>query len=143
MGRCFNSTVIDAPCDEVWKTIRNFHDLAWARPVISSVAVIGEVPGDRVGAKRLLNGAFEETLLSVDDDERCFSYSIDDGPEPVDKGSVSNYVGTVRLQPVTDTDSTFVQWEASYDSPSEGAVTEFCNPIYVALLAAMKEHFSG
>ena len=142
MGRCFNSTVIAKPCDEVWKTIRDFHALDWAQSVINNVEVIGDVLGDQVGAKRLLNGAFLETLVSIDDDACRFSYSIDDGPEPLAKGSVSNYLGTVVLRPVTDADATFVEWEATYDSPAESAVADFCNPIYVALLDAMKKHFS-
>ena len=143
MGRCCNSTVISKPCGQVWKTICDFHELAWAKPVISNVEIIGDTPGNKVGAKRLLNGAFLETLVSLDEDARRFSYTIDDGPEPLAKdGPVSNYLGTVVLRPVTDTDATFVEWEATYDSPTEDAVAEFCNPIYVALLDAMKKHFS-
>ena len=35
----------------------------------------------KLSAKRVLNGAFHETLLALDDDARVIRYSIDDGPE--------------------------------------------------------------
>jgi hypothetical protein len=44
---------------------------------------------------------------------------------------------------VTDTGQTLVVWSSSYDSDSSEAVGEFCNPIYQALLAALKSHFSA
>jgi hypothetical protein len=62
-----------------------------------------------VRARRVLNGAFHETLVEVKEDDRTFAYSIDDGPSPVSKADVSNYVA------------------------------EFCHGIYVALLSDMKK----
>ena len=55
---------------------------------------------------KVLNGVFHETLLALDDEERTFSYSIDDGPEAVSKENVQGYIGEVRVFPVTDDDST-------------------------------------
>ncbi len=143
MGHCFNSTVVNAPIGRVWKTVRNFHDMSWCDSVITSCTAVGKIAGDEVGAKRVLNGAFQETLMSIDDDDHCFSYSIDDGPEPVSKESVSEYIGTVTLRPVTDTNATFVQWESDYEiKESEDLVAGFCNPIYAALLEALKAKFA-
>lgn len=139
MGRCYNSTVIHAPCEKVWQTIRNFHDLAWAAPVVISVDKVGEVDGNQVGAKRVLNGVFYETLLSIDDENHHLSYSIDDGPEPVSKDSVTNYIGTVHLYPVTDNNTTFIVWGSAFKSSSDAAVSEFCNPIYAGMLAALRQ----
>jgi len=59
-----------------------------------------------------------------------FAYSIDDGPEPISKASVSNYIGTVSLYPVTDSGKIFVEWISTYESDSESEVGGFCNPIY-------------
>lgn len=141
MGRCYNSAVIEAPCEKVWQAIRDFHDLGWAPGVVTRVDTQGDLKGDQIGAKRILNDAFHETLLTLDDDERTFSYSIDDGPEPVSKDSVSNYIGAVRVAPITDSDTTFIEWQSTYESPDDTAVGDFCNPIYVALLDALKQHF--
>ncbi len=142
MGKCYNSVVIDAPCEKVWQTICNFHDLGWAAGVVTSVKVEGDLKGSQIGAKRILNDAFHETLLTLDEEGRTFSYSIDDGPDPLAKGTFVDYVGSVAVSPVTENDTTFVEWQSTYESANDIAIADFCNPIYVALLAAMKEHFA-
>jgi len=142
MGRCYNSAVINAPCSTVWGTIRNFHDMAWAAGVVTKTDVVGSLKGDQIGAKRVLNGVFHEALLSLDDHAHTFSYSIDDGPGPVAKGAVKNYIGRVRVSPITENNTAFVEWESSYDSADDGAVGELCNPIYQALLQTLQKHFS-
>ncbi|MCH8846880.1 MAG: SRPBCC family protein [Proteobacteria bacterium] len=141
MGKCYNSTVVDASIDEVWEMIKDFHQLSWGDKVITKVDIVGEVSGTEVGAKRILNEAFHETLLSVDNKNFSFTYSIDDGPGPVSKDSVSNYVGKVFLYPITDSGKTFVEWISTYDSDSDSAVGDFCNPIYAGLLSSLKSKF--
>lgn len=138
---CYNSTVVPAPVDKVWAKLRDFHDLSWARGVIETCQKVGNVPGTQVGAKRVLNNAFHETLHGLDDSRRMLRYSIDDGPDAVAKDKVTGYVGEVSVFPVTDANSTFVLWTSSWED-SKGGVADFCNPIYKALLAALKEHFS-
>ena len=142
MGKCYNSITIAAPASEVWAALRKFHDMSWAEGVITSCVAVGDTPADQVGAQRVLNDAFHETLRSVDDASRRFTYTIDDGPGPVSKGAVNNYVGDVHVAPITENDTSFVEWQSSYDSADESAVGEFCNPIYVALLTALKKSFS-
>jgi len=46
------------------------------------------------------------------------------------------------VAPITETDTSFVEWQSSYESADESAVGEFCNPIYAALLGALKKSFS-
>ena len=142
MGRCYNSVVVNAPCKTVWETIRNFHDMSWATGVVTKTDVVGDLKGNQIGAQRILNGVFHETLLSMDEKEHTFSYSIDDGPGPVAKDAVKNYVGSVRVLPITENNTTFIEWESTYDSPDNQAVGELCNPIYQALLIALKKHSS-
>jgi hypothetical protein len=142
MGKCYNTVTVKASSDEVWKTLRDFHDLSWAEGVVTSCEAVGETAGDTVGAKRILNRAFHETLLSLSDGDRTLSYSIDDGPGPVAKDAVSNYVGTVRVSPSDGEGNTRIEWESTYESPDEAAVGEFCNPIYQALLAALAKKLS-
>lgn len=141
MGQCYNSTVIDATVDKVWEMINNFHELSWGDKVVTKVDVVGDIPGTEVGAKRILNDAFHETLLSIDSGGFSFSYSIDDGPGPVSKDSVSNYVGRVSLSPVTDSGKTFIEWVSTYESDSDSAVGDFCNPIYAGLLSSLNSKF--
>jgi len=110
--------------------------------VVTKVDRIGAAGGTDIGAKRILNDAFYETLVSLDDDARSFSYTIDDGPGPVAKDVIQRYVGSVRVLPVTDRDASFVEWQSSYESSDDAAVGVFCNPTYQAALGALKRSFA-
>ncbi|MCU7892380.1 MAG: SRPBCC family protein [Candidatus Thiodiazotropha sp. (ex Ustalcina ferruginea)] len=57
------SIVVNAPIAEVWKRFSNFHDLSWAKKVINKNLKVGYRDGDCVGAKRILNDVFHETLV--------------------------------------------------------------------------------
>ena len=140
MGRCYHSIAVNAPIEKVWATIRDFHDLSWAKGVVEKVEAVGSIKGNQVGAQRILNGVFHETLLVLNDDKHVIQYSIDDGPGPVAKDAVKNYVGSVRLCPITADNSTFVEWTSQYDAADDDAVGAFCNPIYQALLKALQAH---
>ena len=63
---CYNSIVINKPADEVWNALKHFHDMSWASNVITKLDKVGETTGNVVGAKRVLNDAFQETLLAFD-----------------------------------------------------------------------------
>ncbi len=142
MGACYNSAVINAPIDQVWSGIKDFHNLDWAAGVVEKCDKVGDKSGDQLGAQRILNDAFHETLLSIDDLDHSFSYSIDDGPGPVAADAVSNFIAYVRLFTITENNTTFIEWRAKYESADNAAVGELCNPIYQALLSAMQKHFA-
>lgn len=138
---CCNSTVVSAPVDRVWAKVRDFHDMSWAKGVVENCEKVGPLSGTQIGARRILNGAFHETLRGLDDSRRILRYSIDDGPEAVAKDRVTNYIGELSVYPVTDGNATFVLWTSSWED-SRGGVADFCNPIYHALLQALKKHFA-
>ena len=140
MPKTYQSTTVDAPIDEVWARLRNFHDMAWAPAVVERCEAVGEKAGDEVGARRILNGVFHETLRELDDAEHVVKYSIDAGPPPVSPDQVKDYIGVIRARPVTDSGGTFVEWSSSWDAPDAGA-EEFCHNIYVALLSELKKAF--
>jgi hypothetical protein len=139
---CYNSVVIDAPADKVWELLKDFHDLSWSKNVITKVDVIGNKLSNEIGAKRILNEAFHETLLSLDNGEKRFTYSIDDGPDAVSKDNVEGYVGEVSVFSVSDNDTSFVLWTSQWEATKEDGVADFCNPVYHALLQDLKSHFS-
>ncbi|NQV74153.1 SRPBCC family protein [bacterium] len=139
MPKTDQSVVIMAPITEIWNRIRNFHDMSWAPNVIASLDNPGEVDGNTVGAKRVLNGVFHETLRSVDPNSYTITYSIDDGPSPVSAAEISNYVGKIHLS--KSGDGVHVSWTSSWESKSEDGV-EFCHGIYVALLGELKNSFN-
>ncbi|WP_027858212.1 SRPBCC family protein [Marinobacterium jannaschii] len=143
MGQCYNSVVVNADADRVWQLLREFHDLSWAPSVVTHVEQKGNIVGANKGAKRILNDAFHETLLTLDDEERSLSYSIDDGPGPVAADRVHSYIGGLRVYAVTATGQAFVEWYSRYETSDDSAVAEFCNPIYQALLSDLNRHFDG
>ncbi len=138
MPSTYQSNIINAPIEKVWQAISDFHDMSCAPNVISSCEPVGDKPGTEVGAKRLLNGAFHETLLEANGDNFVLRYSIDDGPEPVAAPAVTNYIGEIKLTPVTMQDATVIEWSSSWDSDEEEAVS-FCHNIYVAVMGDMAE----
>lgn len=141
MGRCYASIVVNAPIDRVWKALRDFHRMAWAQGVIETLDAVGSLKGDQVGAKRILNGLFHETLLGLSDVDKTIQYSIDDGPGPLAKANVQRYVGTVRLHPVAVGEGTFVEWSSDFEANEGAKITDFCLPIYHQLLKALKKGF--
>jgi len=141
MGKCLNTIEVPAAPEKVWDKLKDFHDMSWADGIVTRCETIGDKKGHQVGAKRLINQAFHETLLTLNDAGRTFSYSIDDGPGPVAKGKVSNYVGKVTVSPGKEPQTSLVEWQSTFESKDENAVFDFCNPIYVALLSALKKKF--
>ncbi len=136
MGSTHQTIDIKAPADQVWASMRNFHDMKWAKNVITECKPVGDVPGDQVGSKRLLNGVFSETLRELDPAQRTFSYSIDDGPSPISPKDVSDYIGRVSVTPSSDGKGTVVEWTSSWNGGDEAY--EFCHNIYIALLNDLK-----
>jgi hypothetical protein len=139
MPSTHQSVTISTPIENVWKKLSDFHHMAWASKVLSSVEKVGDTGGDEIGAKRVLNGAFHETLTKFDPANYRLEYSIDDGPSPVSKDEVSNYIGVIQLNTSQEGDTTVV-WSSSWESNSEDAV-EFCHGIYVALLGELAGSF--
>ena len=139
---CYNSIVIDATPDKVWSVLKDFHELSWSKNVVSKVEIVGDKSSKKIGAKRILNDAFHETLLSLDNEARKFTYSIDDGPAAVSKDNVEGYVGEVTVFPISENNTSFVIWSSHWKSTKEDGVADLCNPIYHAILQDLKSHFS-
>jgi len=140
LGNCNNKINIEQSIDTVWATIKDFHDMLWASDVITSVVKVGGKTGYEVGAKRILNDAFHETLIEIDPYNYTFSYSIDDGPGPVSSSVVEKYVGVVKLSKYGS--GTLVEWNSVFTSENDNEVVEFCTPIYSACLHSLKKHLN-
>lgn len=136
----YNSVVIDAPANQVWSALRNFHDMSWAEGIVESLESLGDMGGTEVGAKRLLNGAITETLQSFDDDAMTFTYSIDEGPDVLASDMVQGYIGRARVAPITATGQSFLEWSSEWKN-AEGDVKGFCDPLYAGLLGLLAKRF--
>jgi len=138
---CYNSIVINKPTEEVWTAFKDFHDLSWSKNVITKVDKIGDKSTNEIGAQRILNDAFHETLLSYDDDAKNLTYSIDDGPDVMSKDNVEGYVGEVTVFSVTENNSSFVLWTSGWKSAKVDGIADFCKPYLLRTLTRLKEPF--
>jgi hypothetical protein len=141
MGSTYQSIVIDAALEQVWAAIKDFHDASWTPNVISSLEIVGDRAGNEIGAKRLLNGVFHETLHELDEAGLTFAYSIDEAPSPISSAEISDYMGRVTVK-ASPGGGTLVEWTSAWQNNDEAGY-EFCHPIYMALLADMKASLEG
>ena len=115
MVKVFVSSVIPAPANKVWAVVRDFNDMPSWHPSIARSTIEGGRPSDCVGCIRALTLSdgvrVREQLLSLSDFDYSFSYAI------VESGlNVSNYVASLKLTPITDTDQTFGEWSAEFET---------------------------
>lgn len=114
MARAYASAIIKAPIETVWGLIRDFNGLpSWVPAVTDSKIETGR-DSDVVGCIRAIHTVdgtlVRERLLTLDDAQHTFTYNFETPAFPV-----RNYIATVRLMPVTHSDQTFAEWEASFD----------------------------
>ena len=118
MPRVFVSSVIDAPAEKVWATIRRFNAVAyWLAFVKSSPIEDGGDP-TRVGCIRVLTQTdgevFREVLVALSDAERFYSYTFASSPVPV-----RNHRTTLKVLPITDGQRSYVAWSSRFDIDPE------------------------
>jgi hypothetical protein len=142
MPKVYNSVIVPAPIEQVWSRIRDFHDFSWAPSLITSCEKVGEGNGYSVGAKRLLNGVFLDTLIAYSFIEKRMMYSMDEGPPPVSSKEIHDYVGNLHLLPVTADNTTFAEWSACWGSINTDAI-EYMNLVYRSLLSNLAAGFSA
>lgn len=112
MTTAYFSTVLNAPVDQVWTTVRDFGAYEWAGSQYSAVMEEGR-SGDAVGAVRRIGDhpAMRQRLVALSEVDRSFSYEVLPG-SPIE---VDNYRGCLRLRPIVDAGQTFVEWLATFD----------------------------
>ena len=115
MARVYVSSVIHAPVDEVWDLIGGFDSLAAWHPLVAGCSIENDLPNALIGCVRQIEvkndgGTILERLVTLSHDEHLCRYSILTGPM-----AVRNYLATMWLLPVTTSNHTFAQWEATFD----------------------------
>lgn len=145
MVRVKCSTIIDQPTDRVWNVLRDFNGHDHWHPAVVTSQIERTRDADTVGCIRkfcLQDGSeLREQLLSLSDAEQSFSYCLLDTPIPL-----LNYVAHVRLFPVTDSDSTFWEWQSTFntiDNREQELQKLVANDIYYAGFNAIRTHLAG
>lgn len=114
MAKVYVSAVINVAADRVWARIRDFNALPDWHPVVAASRIEDGKPADQVGCVRafeLADGAkLREQLLALSDYDYTCTYSILES-----EMGVRNYIATLKLTPVTETEQTFAEWSAEFD----------------------------
>lgn len=117
-AKALATSVINAPIEKVWATIRDFNALPAWHPAIADSQIENGEASDKVGCIRNFNlkdgGNIREQLLTLSDIDHTCTYSILESPMPVE-----NYVATLRLGKITDGDRTYIEWSAEFVTPSD------------------------
>ena len=142
MPRVYNSIIVPAPIEQVWSRINDFHDFSWAPSLIATCEKVGSGGGSSVGAQRLLNGVFLDTLVAYSTIEHRLMYSMDEGPSPVSSREIRGYVGDLHLLPVTAANATFAEWTGTWEGGGEAAVP-YMNGVYRSLLLDLAASFEA
>ena len=123
MIRVTRSAVIDAPVARVWEILRDFNSHGAWHPAVGESQIENGEPADQVGCVRnffLKDGNhIREQLLALSDRDYVSTYCILDATLPM-----KQYVATVRLKRVTDSERTFWHWQSTFDVP-RGREKEF------------------
>ncbi|MEI9405618.1 zinc-binding dehydrogenase [Mesorhizobium argentiipisi] len=137
------STIIDAPIEEVWAILRDFNGHDRWHPAIASSEIDGGEPADAVGAVRHFRladgGELREQLLALSDKDRRLSYCLLEAPLPL-----MGYVASIWLKPVTDGNATFWEWRSEFHPPAhrrDELVKLVAEDIYRAGFAAIRDLF--
>lgn len=144
MVKVYGSSIINAPAETVWAYIRDFEDLPKWLPIVADCGIEGGLPSDQVGCVRSIlmkdGSSLRERLLGLSDhDYRCV-YAIIESQTGAD-----NYVGTIKLTPITDGDRTVIEWSADFDAApaDQKRIADFvADGIFQVAFDALKGHFS-
>jgi len=144
MPDVYESTVVSAPAEAVWETIRAFDGMHEWYPGIESdaIRIDNDKSGDAVGAIRSIempgDVTIREKLVEHSDLRRSYTYTIVDYPLPVE-----DYHGTLRVREVTDDDAAFVSWTARFEIDPElrEDTLENITAVFRGGLDALRERF--
>lgn len=144
MAKVFESAVINAPIETVWRILRDFNSHADWHPAIAESRIENDLPADSVGAVRAFSlqdgGRLREQLIRLDDRAHELSYCLIEAPLPL-----YGYLATIRLKPLTDSGQTLWIWESRFSPPpdqSDELTALVSCDIYRAGFRALEAHLS-
>jgi hypothetical protein len=116
MNKAYYSTTFAQSADKVWSVIGDFNGFQWAEGVGKS-RIENKKGNNDVGAVRdfqYRGRPVRQRLLAHSNQERSYSY---ESAEPMD--SLKVYRQTLRVAPIVDTNTAFVEWSTEFDAPAQ------------------------
>lgn len=143
MTSIYISSVVRAPASEIWRAIRDFNALPDWHPLITESRIEAGMASDQVGCVRAFQladgGRLREQLLALSDFDYSVTYSVLESPM-----RMRNYIATLKVTPITENDSSFLEWEAEFDcAPEDEAelVQGIGQGVFASGFAALQERF--
>ena len=143
MPKVYVSCVINAPAAEVWRVIRDFNGLPNWTPFVAESRIEHNVPSDQVGCIRNFRlrdgGVIRERLLALSDYDLSCTYSILESPM-----GVENYLASLWLSPITESNTTFAEWQAEFDCDPDGEealIRQIGQNVFQAAFKTLKQRF--
>ncbi|GAB3672590.1 SRPBCC family protein [Salinisphaera aquimarina] len=120
-AKVFCSSILAAPIDTVWQSMRDFSGMDGWHPDIEDMHMEDGVSCDTVGGVRrfaLGGDTLREQLTFLDDSRYAFAYRMLDGPQPW-----LDYCAGVQLYPVTSSGATLAVWQADWTAAVQDDLT--------------------
>lgn len=122
MNKAYYSTTFPQSADKVWSVIGDFNGFQWADGVGKS-SIENRRRNNDIGAVRDFQQhgrSVRERLTAHSNADRCYSY---ESVAPMD--SLKSYRQTLRVAPIVDTNTSFVEWITEFDAaPGERELWE-------------------
>lgn len=119
MLRVYVSVVMDVTVEEAWSVLRDFNALPVYHRFFKDSYIENGWPADRIGCVRNFktkegDDYIREQLLSLSDRDYLCCYTIIEASVPL-----LNYVSEMRLRSVTESQQTFGEWWAEFNTPAD------------------------
>ena len=118
MASVYVSSVINAPCEKVWDSIRPFDSIFRWHHLIKECRIELGLPADKIGCVRNMTmedgSTIREKLLGLSDYDRVYTYTILES-----QMAVTDYVASLRTTPITEDNRSFVEWTAEFNCPPD------------------------
>ncbi|WP_282606033.1 SRPBCC family protein [Pelagibius sp. Alg239-R121] len=124
------SAVIDHPAEEVWALIGEYGHLDKWHPAVVKLELSGDGGNGLFRTLTLPDGAvLKEKLQSYSLDDMSYSYSIVEGPLPV-----QNYVSKITVRPGDTAGQSVIEWSSSFEPAGveEAEAQKIIGGIYTA-----------
>jgi len=121
--KVWESAVIDAPIDDVWKLVR---PLTFSyNPQVLSAVNEGKAHDDEVGSVKAItykDGTIQRIkLIGLSDATWSVSWDLIESEPPIEVYSVAH---SIRLRRVTESNQTFATWTTDFSNDATASVTE-------------------
>jgi hypothetical protein len=138
MAKVSMTTPIGVDAKSLWDFMGGFNALPNWHPAVEKSELEEEGQVRRLSLAG--GGTIVERLLTVDDNERVYSYSIESSPLPV-----ANYTATIRVRDEGDGDRSVVEWSSEFNpaGASEADAVKAIEGVYRAGLESLKKLYGG